>query len=206
VSGEAVLGDSTSLAGTQPQNLLHIHAYGCSLCTVSVGPRISDSLRSLDAPPFLSSSLVLQIPSTANTSHFTGQNFKVAIKMEQKVEYQTEANTLPPGAAKYTPNPIAQPPVQTYQTFITPIQSLNRDSAVVDCPKCHQKQPTRVEYKIGGMTHLFAAWLGLGTMCLAAWVPYTISGAKDVDQFCGHCGVLLATKHRSGRVEIYPVA
>jgi len=132
--------------------------------------------------------------------------------MEQKIEYQTEAqslphtapNALPPGAAQYTPNPIAQQPVTTYQTFITPIQSLNRDSAVVDCPKCHQKQPTRVAYKIGGITHLLAVWLGLGTMCLAAWVPYTISGAKDVDQFCGHCGVLLATKHRSGRLEVYP--
>jgi lipopolysaccharide-induced tumor necrosis factor-alpha factor len=46
----------------------------------------------------------------------------------------------------------------------------------------------------------------VGLCCLTwffCWVPYVVDGFKNVDHNCGQCGVLLATWHRSGGVDVH---
>lgn len=47
----------------------------------------------------------------------------------------------------------------------------------------------------------WAAGLCLAS-CLCAWIPFVVDATKDVNHYCDHCKVLLATWHRSGRTEV----
>ena len=35
------------------------------------------------------------------------------------------------------------------------------------------------------------------------WVPYLVDGWKNMNHYCGSCGVLMATWHRSGRTDVF---
>lgn len=50
----------------------------------------------------------------------------------------------------------------------------------------------------------FSAWAAIICCwtCLGC-IPYLINGLKDVTHNCGHCGVLVATWHRSGRTVVH---
>jgi lipopolysaccharide-induced tumor necrosis factor-alpha factor len=48
-----------------------------------------------------------------------------------------------------------------------------------------------------------SAW-ALVSFCLTGlfcFIPYMMSTSKDVNHYCSKCGALLATYHKSGRVE-----
>ncbi|CAG8961049.1 hypothetical protein HYFRA_00002590 [Hymenoscyphus fraxineus] len=98
----------------------------------------------------------------------------------------------------------AQPggaPGRTFQN-VTPLASLGRSPAPVDCPACGQRSMTRIAFLAGNYTHGWA----VGLCCLTwffCWVPYVVDGFKNVDHSCGSCGVLLATWHRSGGVDVH---
>ncbi|KAH8656210.1 LITAF-like zinc ribbon domain-containing protein [Tricladium varicosporioides] len=94
-----------------------------------------------------------------------------------------------------------KPGQRTYQNA-TPLASLGRSPAPIDCPTCGQRSMSRIEYIVGNTTHAWA----LGLCCLTGlfcFVPYIMDGFKDVDHHCGQCGVLLATWHKSGGVEVH---
>lgn len=86
-----------------------------------------------------------------------------------------------------------------YQSAI-PLASLQGNPAPVDCPICHNREMTRVDYQSGGYTHVAAALLCF-VFCLGC-IPYLITSLKDVVHKCGHCGATLAIWHRSGRTEV----
>ncbi|QSZ29780.1 hypothetical protein DSL72_004297 [Monilinia vaccinii-corymbosi] len=81
-----------------------------------------------------------------------------------------------------------------------PIHSLQGGPTPVDCPLCGVRGLTSVEYHSGMTTHLIAL-LCCAVTCLGC-IPYLVSGLKDVEHKCGHCGALLAIWHRSGRTEV----
>lgn len=83
----------------------------------------------------------------------------------------------------------------------TPLHALQRGTTPVDCPVCGQREMTRVEPRSGNTTHGWAAVLCC-CACLGC-IPYLMSSLKDVDHHCGKCGVMLATWHNSGRVEVH---
>lgn len=84
----------------------------------------------------------------------------------------------------------------------TPLSTLTRSSAPVDCPACSHRGMTNTSYKNGNTTRAWA----LGTL-LVTWslccIPYCVSSTKDVVHKCGNCGVALATWHRSGHTEVH---
>ncbi|KAL8668739.1 MAG: hypothetical protein Q9168_006644 [Polycauliona sp. 1 TL-2023] len=90
-----------------------------------------------------------------------------------------------------------QPQVQGYQ-HATPIGNLGEGAAPVDCPCCHMRALTKTEYHSGNTVNAWAAIICC-CFCLGC-IPYLIRSLKDVEHKCGHCGVLLATWHNSGRV------
>ncbi|TEY71293.1 hypothetical protein BOTCAL_0096g00100 [Botryotinia calthae] len=122
----------------------------------------------------------------------------------EKSQYQT-----PPPQGQYPPQEHypAQPPPQaninqgrnTYSTAM-PIRALQAGPAPVDCPVCGVREVTATENHSGMTTHLIAL-LCCAVSCLGC-IPYLVSGLKDVDHKCGHCGVLLAVWHRSGRTDV----
>ncbi|EXJ67501.1 uncharacterized protein A1O5_09514 [Cladophialophora psammophila CBS 110553] len=82
------------------------------------------------------------------------------------------------------------------------IPNLGMSPAPVDCPACGQRSMTNVSYHTGNTTHVWA-----GVACcltgLLCFVPYLMNSLKDVQHRCGSCGVLLATWHKSGVVEVH---
>ncbi|OCK86319.1 hypothetical protein K432DRAFT_376825 [Lepidopterella palustris CBS 459.81] len=96
--------------------------------------------------------------------------------------------------------PLQQPSGTVYQNA-TPVASLGRGPAPVDCPACGQRAMTNVAFETGNTTHGWAAVLCLFA-CLGC-IPYLMNSLKDVQHKCGRCGVLLATWHRSGTTEVH---
>ncbi|KAK0610874.1 LPS-induced tumor necrosis factor alpha factor, partial [Immersiella caudata] len=82
-----------------------------------------------------------------------------------------------------------------------PIAGLTRSAAPVDCPSCGQRALTIPSAKIGNSNHAWAAGLCC-CFCLGC-IPYLMSSLKDVEHKCGHCGVSLATWHRSGVTDVH---
>lgn len=93
-----------------------------------------------------------------------------------------------------------QPQQSQYRTA-TPLHSLGEAPAPVDCPSCGNRALTRIEYKSGQTTLGWAAVI-CACFCLGC-IPYLINGLKDIEHKCGHCGVLLARWHRSGRTVVH---
>lgn len=82
----------------------------------------------------------------------------------------------------------------------TPLHALQSASAPVDCPSCGHREMTRTEAVTGMTTHGWAAVLCC--CCCLGCFPYLMSSLKDVDHYCGKCGVKLACWHNSGRVQV----
>ncbi|TVY51926.1 Lipopolysaccharide-induced tumor necrosis factor-alpha factor-like protein, partial [Lachnellula suecica] len=110
---------------------------------------------------------------------------------------------FPQATAQQVPHPQQHsgPGVRTYQNA-TPLASLGRSPAPVDCPTCGNRAMTRITHIVGGYTHAWAAGLCLltGFFC---FLPYLMDGFKNIDHNCGSCGVLLATWHKNGGVEVH---
>ncbi|GFG12523.1 conserved hypothetical protein [Aspergillus udagawae] len=83
----------------------------------------------------------------------------------------------------------------------TPLHALQRGPTPVDCPVCGHREMSRVEAHSGNTTHGWAAVLCC-CFCLGC-IPYLMSSLKDVDHYCGKCGVMLATWRNSGRVDVH---
>ncbi|EXF85298.1 LITAF-like zinc finger domain-containing protein [Colletotrichum fioriniae PJ7] len=90
---------------------------------------------------------------------------------------------------------------QNFQPYGTPLPSLGPHPAPVECPECHARGVTAVEYTSGGFTHALAA-LVCFVSCLGC-IPYLFSSLKDARHKCSKCGIPLATYHRSGRTEVH---
>ncbi|TDZ24606.1 Lipopolysaccharide-induced tumor necrosis factor-alpha factor-like protein [Colletotrichum orbiculare MAFF 240422] len=90
---------------------------------------------------------------------------------------------------------------QNFQPYGTPLPALGPHPAPVECPECHARGVTAVEYSSGGFTHALAA-LVCFVSCLGC-IPYFFSSLKDARHKCAKCGIPLATYHRSGRTEVH---
>ncbi|KAJ8058159.1 hypothetical protein OCU04_013013 [Sclerotinia nivalis] len=142
---------------------------------------------------------------------FTNEKIQQAPPLQG--QYQTpppqDQYQAPPGQEQYPPQGqyTSQAPPQAninqgknnYATAM-PIRSLQVGPSPVDCPVCGVREVTSVEHHSGMTTHLIAI-LCCAVTCLGC-IPYLVSGLKDVEHKCGHCGALLAVWHRSGRIEV----
>ncbi|KAJ5098738.1 LPS-induced tumor necrosis factor alpha factor [Penicillium argentinense] len=81
-----------------------------------------------------------------------------------------------------------------------PLHALQSAPAPVDCPSCGHREITRTEAVTGMTTHGWAAVLCC--CCCLGCFPYLLSSLKDVDHYCGKCGIKLACWHNSGRVQV----
>lgn len=95
--------------------------------------------------------------------------------------------------------PLQQPVNSQYPTA-TPLHALQSSPAPVDCPACGQREMTQVIMESGNTTHAWAAILCF--CCCLGCLPYLASSLKDANHHCAKCGVLLATWHNSGKVEV----
>ncbi|OQV03768.1 LITAF-like zinc ribbon domain-containing protein [Cladophialophora immunda] len=142
------------------------------------------------------------------------------VLMPGDLRFQQSQNAM--GNAHISPAPMQQPtheyPEKAYgQPQMPPpqqrsvsgqfrqavaIPNLGMSAAPVDCPACGQRAMTNVSYHTGNTTHVWA-----GVACcltgLLCFVPYLMNSLKDVQHRCGNCGVLLATWHKSGVVEVH---
>ncbi|ERF70700.1 hypothetical protein EPUS_02566 [Endocarpon pusillum Z07020] len=84
----------------------------------------------------------------------------------------------------------------------TAIPNLGMGPAPVDCPSCGKRGMTRVSYQAGNTTHIWAGITFCFTLCLC-FIPYLMNSLKDVQHHCSNCGVLLATWHKSGAVDVH---
>jgi lipopolysaccharide-induced tumor necrosis factor-alpha factor len=52
---------------------------------------------------------------------------------------------------------------------------------------------------------VFSVWAGgfLLLTGLCCWVPYLMDSLKNIEHRCGGCGVMLATVHKSGTVDVH---
>ncbi|KAK7910867.1 hypothetical protein PG985_013348 [Apiospora marii] len=75
---------------------------------------------------------------------------------------------------------------------VVPVPLLQRWSALVECPGCHEIAPTVVRYKSGKGAHWMATFFFF-TTGIFAFVPYAMNHFKDAKHSCVHCGRLLAT-------------
>ncbi|KAK0512096.1 hypothetical protein JMJ35_005224 [Cladonia borealis] len=126
----------------------------------------------------------------------------------QQQQMPLHQNTMPMQQPIQQPiqQPMQQPiqqPIQTQSTYQTaiPLGNLQEAAAPVDCPVCRQRALTRTEYVAGNTTHAWGAVICL--VFLLGCIPYLMTGLKDVNHKCGHCGVLLATWKRSGRTVVH---
>ncbi|KZF23398.1 hypothetical protein L228DRAFT_267405 [Xylona heveae TC161] len=132
---------------------------------------------------------------------------QVAPGQPQSPPLQQQYTQSPVGAISPAPQQQQQQQQQqnsnekTYKNA-TPLAVLGRSAAPVDCPACGNRCMTRITYKTGNTTHAwaFALCCLTGLFC---FVPYLMNGFKDVDHHCGSCGVLLATWHKSGTVDVH---
>jgi len=90
---------------------------------------------------------------------------------------------------------------RAYKTA-TPLNVLGRTGAPADCPACGQRNMTRIVTVVGNTNHLYAGIVFLFTG-ICCFIPYLMDAMKDVEHRCGNCGVLLATVHKSGRVDVH---
>ncbi|KAI4229010.1 MAG: hypothetical protein LQ349_006457 [Xanthoria aureola] len=116
--------------------------------------------------------------------------------------YSGQENNPTPNYPQQT-MPVQQHQAQVAQAYhtATPIANLGEGAAPVDCPCCHMRALTKTEYHSGNTTNAWAAVICF-CFCLGC-IPYLIRSLKDVEHKCGHCGVLLATWHNSGRVVVH---
>jgi len=152
------------------------------------------------------------------TGQTTGTTFQQSPPMAtaEKQEYYAAAQHVDPNMQQDRGVPMQQQqmpmhqntmpmqqPMQTQSTYQTavPLGNLQEAAAPVDCPVCRQRALTRTEYVAGNTTHAWGAVICL-VFCLGC-IPYLMTGLKDVNHKCGHCGVLLATWKRSGRTMVH---
>ncbi|KAF3811820.1 hypothetical protein GCG54_00014576 [Colletotrichum gloeosporioides] len=90
---------------------------------------------------------------------------------------------------------------QNFAPYGTPLPALGPHPAPIECPDCHARGVTAVEYTSGGFTHALAAIVCF-VSCLGC-IPYFFTSLKDARHKCAKCGIPLATYHRSGRTEVH---
>ncbi|KAI4281203.1 MAG: hypothetical protein L6R35_005702, partial [Caloplaca aegaea] len=97
--------------------------------------------------------------------------------------------------------PMQQAVQQSGYHTATPLTNLESAAAPVDCPCCRMRALTKIECHSGNTT---AAWAAILCFCCClGCIPYMMRTLKDVEHKCGHCGVLLATWHNSGRTVVH---
>ncbi|KAI9854183.1 MAG: hypothetical protein M1824_000562 [Vezdaea acicularis] len=111
------------------------------------------------------------------------------------------SNMSQPGMQQPQAAPMAAPGQRQYMNA-TPLTVLNRGAAPVDCPACGHRGLTRTTFETGNTTHVWALVCCCLTLVLTP-LPYLMNSTKDVAHHCGHCGVLLATYHKSGTTEVH---
>ncbi|PLB49097.1 hypothetical protein P170DRAFT_408078 [Aspergillus steynii IBT 23096] len=120
--------------------------------------------------------------------------------------YEQQPTPIHPPTAHMVPPmepPAWQPgmPHPSGYNTSSPLHTLQRGPAPVDCPICSHREMTRVDVESGNTTHGWAAVICC-CFCLGC-IPYLISSLKDVNHHCGKCGAMLATFHASGRTEVH---
>ncbi|KAF4436861.1 litaf zinc finger [Fusarium acutatum] len=95
-----------------------------------------------------------------------------------------------------------EPELKGQRLLSVPLDELKSTSAPVVCPRCEVRAMTITKVQSGSVTHASAGILCICSAALLAWIPYCISGLKNVLHYCGNCKLLLAEWHRSGRTEV----
>lgn len=96
---------------------------------------------------------------------------------------------------------VKAPDGHIYYQVPTPLNDLGHISALVDCPYCGKRAKTSTSLSSGNHNHAWAACCFFHTV-IFTFVPYMVSGLKDVEHRCQGCGRKLAVWHRSGHTQV----
>jgi len=92
--------------------------------------------------------------------------------------------------------------VPTGKSEPVPHMLLRRKPAMVNCRMCGCNGLTRTEFVIGNTNHALAT-VFFFTTGVFFWIPYKIKSWRNINHQCGICGVLVATWHKSGRIDVF---
>ena len=116
-----------------------------------------------------------------------------------------------PTAPVIAPNPVAGstgewptvkgPDGHMYYQAPTPLNDLGHIPALVDCPHCGKRGHTATSLSAGNMNHAFAC-CAFFPFVIFTFIPYMISGLKNVEHWCQSCGKRLAVWHRTGHTQV----
>merc|ERR1712230_32295 len=83
----------------------------------------------------------------------------------------------------------------------TPIHDLGHLPALVDCPYCGLRGRTVTSLSSGNMNHAWACCLFFHSV-IFTFLPYMVSGLKNVEHRCQGCEKLVAVWHRTGHTQV----
>ncbi|KAK9771084.1 hypothetical protein SCAR479_12208 [Seiridium cardinale] len=122
---------------------------------------------------------------------------------EPQPQNQPQNGPVPPQPAHQASGTMKgyQPAVNPAMVHPTPLHLLGEASAIIDCPYCNQRAPTRVDEHDSSMT--IVAGIGLGILCIcAACLPCLLHWFQDVDHFCSHCNQRVAHVPHGGIAQV----
>ena len=118
------------------------------------------------------------------------------------------------GSPYQSPEPLGQPVVADSQwaptrapdgkhgyPVTTPIHDLGHLPEVIDCPYCGLRGRTVTSLSSGNMNHAWACCLFFHSV-IFTFIPYMVSGLKDVEHRCQGCEKLVAVWHRTGHTQV----
>uniref|UniRef100_A0A1X7VNN9 LITAF domain-containing protein n=1 Tax=Amphimedon queenslandica TaxID=400682 RepID=A0A1X7VNN9_AMPQE len=87
-------------------------------------------------------------------------------------------------------------PSDSYSSENYPVQSVFTFPVYAQCPNCHRRVLTHVEYKSGRITLIFTILLCLLGLWCCIFLPLCISACKDVVHVCPDCHSRIGTYKR----------
>ncbi|CAK1550529.1 unnamed protein product [Leptosia nina] len=121
-----------------------------------------------------------------------------SVNSEQVISSSKSADPPPPYTAVdplRDQNVVTNQPV-IHQTIIVQ-QCLKDEPVLIDCPSCHKRCMTKVEYANSRKTHMLAGFLcGLTmwcSLCCLAAIPYLLRTCKKPEHYCSNCNYYLGS-------------
>ncbi|CAH4031902.1 unnamed protein product [Pieris brassicae] len=124
-----------------------------------------------------------------NNQNGAGGNFNSEIVQQTHSETIDAPPPYTPVDTLHVPTVITNQPV-IHQTIIVQ-QSLKDEPILIDCPSCHKRCMTKVDYANSQKTHMIAGFIcGLTVwcfLCCFAALPYILRTFKKPEHYCSKC-------------------
>ncbi|KAH8700432.1 LITAF-like zinc ribbon domain-containing protein [Talaromyces proteolyticus] len=109
----------------------------------------------------------------------------------------TDVAATSPPADELTKTIPGQPVPQ-----VTPLEKLNDQPALIDCPFCQYRAMTRVNEEDSSQTSIAALFCCIFCGIIGACIPYICKWAQDFHHFCTHCNAKVAIRSNEGPVQV----